>query len=140
MRPIRKSELIAMIAMLPADSDISIRVDGSHLDIADLVPRSTDGLYALCSDGHEVQLPAPFTATTASKSLDLVGPFEIKTMLGVGRQRTYQLTCTDTFPAPVADLSAGKFWLAYEVREWIRLYRSHVAASRVQSIRPQLPS
>jgi predicted DNA-binding transcriptional regulator AlpA len=44
----------------------------------------------------------------------LVGPAEIARMLGgISRQRVYQLTSRDDFPAPVAALATGKIW-AYE--------------------------
>jgi predicted DNA-binding transcriptional regulator AlpA len=36
-----------------------------------------------------------------------------------GRQRVDQLTNRPDFPAPVADLAAGKIWPAGEVEEWI---------------------
>jgi prophage regulatory protein len=44
----------------------------------------------------------------------LVGAAEIGQMLGgISRQRVYQLTAKDDFPAPLEILSTGKVW-AYE--------------------------
>jgi predicted DNA-binding transcriptional regulator AlpA len=52
--------------------------------------------------------------------LRLVGAHEIRVLLGgISRQRVYQLTNRPDFPTPVADLAAGKIWLAAEVKAWI---------------------
>lgn len=40
-------------------------------------------------------------------------------MLGLSRQRIYQLTTLPDFPAPVAVLGAGKIWERAAVEEWI---------------------
>ncbi len=41
----------------------------------------------------------------------LVGPAEIAKMFGgISRQRVYQLTSREDFPAPVASLATGKVW------------------------------
>jgi prophage regulatory protein len=58
------------------------------------------------------------------KTYDLMGSQEIRARLGgLSRQRVYQLTSRDTFPAPVADLAQGKVWDAADVEEWIARYR-----------------
>jgi predicted DNA-binding transcriptional regulator AlpA len=49
----------------------------------------------------------------------LVGIFEIASMLGVSRQRVDQLSRGDGgFPAPVAELHAGRIWLRDDVIQW----------------------
>ena len=59
----------------------------------------------------------------------LMGSHEIRIRLGgVSRQRTYQITCRDDFPRPVADLAQGKVWQAEDVEDWIRLHRQLQAA------------
>lgn len=50
--------------------------------------------------------------------LDLVGPHEIGLMLGVGRQRVYQLVSRRDFPAPVAELAMGNVWQRADVLKW----------------------
>ncbi len=49
---------------------------------------------------------------------ELVGAAEIAKMLGVSRQRVFQLTSRPTFPAPVASLAMGKVWRASDVIGW----------------------
>ncbi|MEU4424183.1 DNA-binding protein [Actinoplanes sp. NPDC024001] len=58
------------------------------------------------------------------KPLRLMGAHEIRLRLGVlSRQRVYQITGKEHFPAPIADLAAGKVWLEDDVEEWIRQRR-----------------
>jgi len=53
--------------------------------------------------------------------VDVVGAPEIAQMLGVSRQRVYQLMdAYDDFPAPVATLAVGRIWSRAEVEEWNR--------------------
>lgn len=54
----------------------------------------------------------------ASPAVDLVGTAEIADLLGVTRQRAWQITAEGGFPAPVAVLSAGKFWRKSDVERW----------------------
>jgi prophage regulatory protein len=52
---------------------------------------------------------------------DLVGPAEIGKMLGgISRQRVYQLTSREDFPAPVAKLATGKIWAYDDVVDFAR--------------------
>lgn len=51
---------------------------------------------------------------------ELAGAAEIAKMLGVSRQRVFQLTSRPTFPAPVATLAMGKVWRAGDVIEWAK--------------------
>lgn len=39
-------------------------------------------------------------------------------MLGVSRQRAYQLTARDDFPAPTVVLNAGPVWVTADVMAW----------------------
>lgn len=53
----------------------------------------------------------------------LVGAAEIAEMLGLTRQRVYQLAREPGFPAPVAELTAGKVWRRIDVERWARRNR-----------------
>lgn len=57
---------------------------------------------------------------------DLVGVAEIAELLSVTRQRVDQLSRTDDFPTPVADLASGRIWERDNVVAWAR------AAGRIQ--------
>lgn len=49
----------------------------------------------------------------------LVGIAEIAEMLGVSRQRVHKIVQThEDFPAPEADLTAGRIWKRSEVIQW----------------------
>lgn len=55
---------------------------------------------------------------------DLVGTAEIARLLRLTRQRVQQLTRRDeSFPAPVAKLSAGWIWRKADVEQWARDHR-----------------
>lgn len=56
----------------------------------------------------------------AAVGTDLVGVAEIAELLGVTRQRVHQLMRSPDFPAPVAELSAGRIWNLDEVESWAR--------------------
>jgi len=51
--------------------------------------------------------------------LRLVGAHEIRALLGVSRQRVYQLAGRSDFPRPVATLAQGKIWLINDIEAWI---------------------
>lgn len=54
-------------------------------------------------------------------ALDLVGIAEVAALLGVSTQRVDQIARQDeSFPAPVAELAAGRIWLRPEITEWAR--------------------
>ncbi|MFT4227066.1 helix-turn-helix transcriptional regulator [Micropruina sp.] len=50
----------------------------------------------------------------------LVGAAEIAKILGVSRQRVFQLTSRTTFPAPVATLAMGKVWRTADIIDWAK--------------------
>ena len=52
-------------------------------------------------------------------SIRLVGAHEIRDLLGVSRQRVYQLVAKPDFPPPVATLAQGKVWALPDVEAWI---------------------
>ena len=55
--------------------------------------------------------------------MDVVGVPEIAQILGVSRQRVYQLIDTyEDFPEPVATLAVGRIWSRDAVEEWNRLH------------------
>ncbi len=52
---------------------------------------------------------------------DLVGITEIADMLRISRQRVYQLLESDeSFPDPIAEISAGRIWRREDVEAWGR--------------------
>lgn len=53
---------------------------------------------------------------------DLAGTAEIAKMLGISRQRVYQLTSTPGFPEPECRLEMGNVWDAEKVRRWARAH------------------
>jgi prophage regulatory protein len=53
----------------------------------------------------------------------LVGAHEIRDLLGVSRQRVYQLAARPDFPAPVAKLAQGNIWALEDVEAWIKVQR-----------------
>ena len=58
-----------------------------------------------------------------SEAPRFMGNYEIRTLLGVSRQRTYRITHLDSFPPAVAELASGGIWLATDVEDWIRAHR-----------------
>lgn len=51
--------------------------------------------------------------------MELVGIPEIAQILGVSRQRVYQLIeAYDDFPEPLATLAVGRIWSRAAVEEW----------------------
>ncbi len=53
--------------------------------------------------------------------MEVVGIPEIAQILGVSRQRVYQLIDTyEDFPAPLATLAVGRIWSRSAVEEWNR--------------------
>ncbi|GAA0532132.1 hypothetical protein GCM10010172_11110 [Paractinoplanes ferrugineus] len=49
----------------------------------------------------------------------LAGAHEVREMLGVSRQRVYQLAARADFPTPVATLAQGKIWLLADIEQWM---------------------
>jgi prophage regulatory protein len=49
-----------------------------------------------------------------------MGAQEIANLLGVSRQRAYQLAAGPDFPAPIAELAQGRIWLRADVVVWAR--------------------
>ncbi len=53
--------------------------------------------------------------------MDVVGAPEVAQLLGVSRQRVYQLIDSyDDFPAPVAALAVGRIWSRDAIEAWNR--------------------
>jgi prophage regulatory protein len=53
----------------------------------------------------------------------LVGPYELKEMLGVSRSRMRQIVVHPTFPAPFQRLHGMTVWLRSDIESWIKQYR-----------------
>jgi predicted DNA-binding transcriptional regulator AlpA len=55
---------------------------------------------------------------------NLLGASEVANLLGVSRQRVYQLKTTyPTFPKPIVQLARGALWSGIEVDRWARQWR-----------------
>ena len=54
---------------------------------------------------------------------EMVGPYELQELLGVGRSRMRQLIRHPTFPAPYQELRGTTIWLKSEVEAWIAEHR-----------------
>lgn len=63
-----------------------------------------------------------------AKPPTLVSIHEIKVMLGVSRQRVYQLSRLDDFPRPFAELACGRVWLEDDIASWLQANRGGDAA------------
>lgn len=70
----------------------------------------------------------------------IVGAAEIAELLGVSRQRVDQLTRRPEFPAPVAELASGRFWVRAQVERWAvdsgRIERSQMTSQFEYRILP----
>jgi predicted DNA-binding transcriptional regulator AlpA len=62
--------------------------------------------------------------------LQLVGAHEIRGLLGVSRQRIYQLAARSDFPRPVATLAQGKIWALDDIEAWIATHRRAAPEAR----------
>ena len=58
------------------------------------------------------------------KPTRLAGAHEIRELLGVSRQRVYQLAARPDFPEPIANLAQGKVWAVDDIEQWIADYRA----------------
>jgi len=56
--------------------------------------------------------------------LRLVGAHEIRELLGVSRQRVYQLAERSDFPKPIAKLAQGKIWALADIEAWVATHRA----------------
>jgi predicted DNA-binding transcriptional regulator AlpA len=59
----------------------------------------------------------------------LLGVAEIAAMLGLSRQRVNQLIQADDFPAPEAELSAGRIWSRAAVETWVAAHPARATAA-----------
>jgi prophage regulatory protein len=57
------------------------------------------------------------TPCPGNDETEVLGPHELADLLGVSRQRIYQLTSRPTFP-PGQRLAIGRVWLAHDIRAW----------------------
>ena len=55
---------------------------------------------------------------TMERTAPVVGPQELALLLNVNRQRVYQLSQKDGFPAPMAELAMGKIWWLHDIQAW----------------------
>jgi predicted DNA-binding transcriptional regulator AlpA len=63
-----------------------------------------------------------------SVSHHLVGAVEIAAMLGVTRQRVYQLSNEDrTFPQPEVELASGRVWTREAIVKWAKVSGREIA-------------
>ena len=75
----------------------------------------------MCQDHDELELSN--CQELRFDLVDVVGVPEIAQILGVSRQRVYQLIeAYDDFPMPVARLAVGRIWSRAAVEDWNRLH------------------
>ncbi|MFC7279417.1 helix-turn-helix transcriptional regulator [Paractinoplanes rhizophilus] len=63
------------------------------------------------------------------KAMRLAGAHEVRLLLGVSRQRLYQLAARSDFPEPVATLAQGKIWSIGDIEKWLADHRGPRAAA-----------
>ena len=51
-------------------------------------------------------------------TVDLLSTVEIAELLGVTRQRVDQLSRSDQFPEPAAELAIGRVWTRADIVDW----------------------
>ena len=73
----------------------------------------------LLSKGRPYACPL-LTSKGYGPPVDLVSTPEIAAMLVVSRQRVDQLTRTEGFPEPAAELAIGRVWERADVEAWAR--------------------
>ncbi|WFE42528.1 DNA-binding protein [Micromonospora sp. WMMD998] len=56
----------------------------------------------------------------------LMGAYEIRTRLGVSRQRVEQLMKRLDWPEPYETLATGRVWRTEDIEAWIREHRPHL--------------
>jgi predicted DNA-binding transcriptional regulator AlpA len=56
-------------------------------------------------------------------SLRIMGVAEIKDLIGVSRQRVYQMAKRPDFPEAYAEMAQGKVWRADEIEAWAAEHR-----------------
>jgi predicted DNA-binding transcriptional regulator AlpA len=52
------------------------------------------------------------------RAVDLMSTVEIAELLGVTRQRVDQLSRTEQFPEPAAELAVGRVWAKADILAW----------------------
>jgi predicted DNA-binding transcriptional regulator AlpA len=103
------------MGLVPFQGGFGIKAP-SGAAIAEAGPLTLGGRQAL------PRMPVGFATVKYSAAMThhLMGTAEIADRLGVSRQRVHQIETSDpTFPAPVAELSAGKVWESTDVERWI---------------------
>lgn len=55
-----------------------------------------------------------------------MGAYEIRTRLGVSRQRVEQLMKRPDWPEPYDMLAMGQVWRIEDIEAWIRVYRPNL--------------
>jgi hypothetical protein len=77
--------------------------------------------YVVDRQAEHVPVTPRGQAANVTRKLDLVGVTEIAELLNVSRQRVHQMIREYLdFPAPVAEITAGKIWERKDVEDWAR--------------------
>jgi len=66
----------------------------------------------------------PIVIRMDDEPVNLVGAQEIRDLLGVSRQRVYQLARRSDFPRPFFKLAQGQVWLVEEIEAWMAVHRT----------------
>lgn len=111
---VSKTELSLTFEVLAADARIAMQLgvatsDDAFLDAALPVLPLVD-CHVLRADRLQERV---------KEIPDLLGLADIAAILGVSRQRVWQLSKSANFPAPAQKLRAGHFWRRKDVEAWI---------------------
>lgn len=73
--------------------------------------------HLICLQARPYAVPLP-RRKGYRRAVDLMSTVEIAELLGVTRQRVDQLSRTDQFPEPAAELAVGRVWARADVVAW----------------------
>lgn len=85
----------------------------------------TRALEAAAGDLGEIELRRMEITEADFEPDELVGATEIARLLGISRQRVYQLRDAQVFPEPTARLARGALWSRAEVEAWAERREVH---------------
>lgn len=75
-------------------------------------------LEATTAGGAKPQIRRLEITDAAFEPDELVGATDIARLLGISRQRVYQLSSEATFPTPAAHLARGALWSRADIEAW----------------------
>jgi predicted DNA-binding transcriptional regulator AlpA len=73
--------------------------------------------HCICLQARPYAVPLP-ERKGYRLAVDLMSTVEIAELLGVSRQRVDQLSRSDQFPEPAAELAVGRVWAKADIVAW----------------------